>query len=306
MISIGILLALGSAFFESTLDVFRKKTAMAFDALTSAFVLHALTFVIALPFTLAVSFRWVRLPDAMNVFVHQMPTSPEFWWPLAASTVLNSIAVYLVMDALATADLGMVLPLTTLSPVFLLLTAPLIVGEFPSSIGLIGILVTTLGTWGLARKPGQEGVLKPFQLLWSHSSNRKMILVAVLYGFCAPFDARAIHSGGPLWYLTCIDLGLALTYVPFMFRKARWSSLFSQASIKLIPLGVSNMLRAWCQFTALCFLIVPYAIGLKRLSIIFGILWGRYLFKEGNTAQRLGAAMVMIAGSILILFAAVR
>lgn len=303
MISIGILLALGSAFFESTLDVFRKKTAMAFDALTSAFVLHALTFVIALPFTLAVSFRWVRLPDAMNVFVHQMPTSPEFWWPLVASTVLNSIAVYLVMDALATADLGMVLPLSTLSPIFLLITAPIIVHEYPSTLGLIGIVVTTLGTWGLNRKPGQEGLLKPFKLLWSQSSNRKMIFVAALYGVCAPLDARAIHSGGPLWYLTFIDLGLAMTYVPFMFRKNRWQNLFSQAGLKLFPLGISNMLRAWCQFTALCFIIVPYAIGLKRLSILLGILWGRWLFGERNTKQRLAAASVMIVGSIMILIA---
>jgi drug/metabolite transporter (DMT)-like permease len=306
MTLLGAVLALGSAFFESLLDVFRKKTASAFDALTAAFTLHALTFVFALPFTLLVSFGKIPVPHGMQLLVHDVPASLDFWMPLAGSVALNSIAAYLVMDTLSKADLGMVLPLTTLSPVFLLLTAPIIVHEFPTWIGLIGILVTTAGTWCLARKKGQEGIWKPFQLLWSQESNRKMIFVALLYAISAPFDKRASMSGGPLWYLTFIDLGLALTYVPFMFRGRRWTKLFEDGGIKLLPLGISNLFRAWCQFTAFCLLLVPYAIGLKRLSVIFGILWGRWLFKERDTAQRLSAATIMIVGSVMILVAAVR
>jgi drug/metabolite transporter (DMT)-like permease len=303
---IGILLAAGAALGESLTDVFRKKTAMSFDPVVSAFVLHALTFVLALPFTLLVSFEVFHLPFSMRVFVHSFPASWDFWLSLSGSVALNAIAVYLVMDVLATAEIGMVLPLTTLSPVFLLLTAPIIVGEFPSPLGLVGILVTTVGTWGLARKPGQDGILKPFKLLWSQSNNRKMILVALLYAFSSPFDKRASVAGGPLWYLTCIDFGLAFVYLPFLFRRRRWSTLFSGAGTKLIPLGLANLFRAWCQFTALNFLIVPYVIGIKRFSIIFGILWGRWLFGERNTAQRLIASAVMILGSILILIASAK
>lgn len=303
----GIILALGSAFFESALDVFRKKTSTLFDALISAFTLHALTFLFALPFTLLISFGIVSVPQSLHVLVHEVPVSREFWLSLTASVALNSVAAYLVMDVLSLpeGELGLVLPLTTLSPIFLLVTGPIIVHEFPSWIGLIGILVTTSGTWILMRKPGQEGIWKPFQLLWTVPSNRKMVFVALLYSLSAPFDKRASVEGGPLWYLTFIDLGLALVYVPFMFRGKRWSKLFKSGSTKLLPLGISNAFRAWCQFTAFCFLLVPYAIGLKRLSIIFGILWGRRLFAEGHTLQRLSAAIVMIAGSLMILLATV-
>jgi drug/metabolite transporter (DMT)-like permease len=303
MFSLGIFLALGSAFFESLLDVFRKKTATSFDALTSSLVLHALTFALALPVTLLISFEVLPVPHALNVLVHTFPRSLEFWLPLAGSVAFNSVAVYLVMSALASSELGTVLPLSTLSPAFLLVTAPIILHEFPSWLGIVGILITTAGTWGLKFEKGQKSVWSPFQSLWKEKQNRKMLFVALIWAFSAPLDKRASVAGGPLWYLTCIDLGLAAVYVPFMFRKDRWQKLFSDGSAKLLPLGISNAFRAWCQFTAFCLLLVPYAVGIKRLSILFGILWGRYLFGERDTFKRIWSAAIMIAGSILILIA---
>lgn len=52
--------------------------------------------------------------------------------------------------------------------------------------------------------------------------------------------------------------------------------------------------------TAITLALVAYVISLKRLSTVFGVLWGKLLFKEKDFKDRLIGAVIMAAGVILI------
>jgi len=45
---------------------------------------------------------------------------------------------------------------------------------------------------------------------------------------------------------------------------------------------------------------VSYMVSVKRLSILFGAIYGVMFFKETNTKERLLGATVMVSGIIMI------
>jgi uncharacterized membrane protein len=44
-----------------------------------------------------------------------------------------------------------------------------------------------------------------------------------------------------------------------------------------------------------------YMVAVKRLSLVFSVLYGRLLFKEAQFTKRLAGAAVMFAGMVLIM-----
>ena len=111
-----LLLSLTTALFESLRDVFNKKAGITTDAYTIACSLSFFTAVFLFPLVVATG----------------MPTLGEdFWWSLLIDSVLNAIAYVLFIKAIAISELSQVAPLTTFTPLFLLFTSPILVGEFP-------------------------------------------------------------------------------------------------------------------------------------------------------------------------------
>ncbi len=47
--------------------------------------------------------------------------------------------------------------------------------------------------------------------------------------------------------------------------------------------------------------IVPYVIAIKRMSIIFMVLYGMIVFSEGEPGKRGMGATLMVAGAVIIL-----
>ena len=58
---------------------------------------------------------------------------------------------------------------------------------------------------------------------------------------------------------------------------------------------------AYTHFLAIQQVEVAYMIAVKRLSLVFGILYGALLFKEPGLERRLPAGGLMLAGVGLIL-----
>jgi uncharacterized membrane protein len=47
--------------------------------------------------------------------------------------------------------------------------------------------------------------------------------------------------------------------------------------------------------------IVPYVIAIKRLSIIFMVLYGTIVLSEGDISKRVTGATIMVLGAMIIL-----
>ena len=73
-------------------------------------------------------------------------TRPGFWLLLLLDGVLNVIAYYLFVGAFWLSDASLVAPLVLITPVLLLVTSPLILGEHVPPLGALGVIFAVLGS----------------------------------------------------------------------------------------------------------------------------------------------------------------
>lgn len=99
------------------------------------------------------------------LFIDAPQVGNKFWLALLVSGFLNRISYTLYLRAIKISDLSIIAPITTFSPLFLLITSPLIVGEFPQLFGTIGVLLIVLRSYLLNLKQKHQGYLAPFRAI---------------------------------------------------------------------------------------------------------------------------------------------
>jgi uncharacterized membrane protein len=146
-----------TALFEATKDVFSKKSLKDVDEYVVAWSLPFF----ALPFLLPIL-----------LFTGIPPLGERFWRALVIGGTLYAITLILYMKAIKSSDLSITVPMLTFTPLFLLITSPLIVGEFPSIFGLIGILLVVTGSYLLNITKKSHGYFAPFKALLKEKGPR--------------------------------------------------------------------------------------------------------------------------------------
>jgi len=240
---------------------------------------------------------------AMLLFVPIPQIGPGFWYALIGTGILNLIAVILYMKALKASDLSITIPMLTFTPIFLLVTGPLMLGEFPSFLGIIGIFLIVAGSYILNIKKCREGLAEPFKALLKETGPRLMLVVAFIYSITSNFDKIGVTNSSPVFFAIAANLfaAVALSFIVAMKAKGGIGSI--KKSYKMIaPIGIFHALGTIAQMTAYTFTIVAYVISIKRTGILVSILFGYFLFKEKNIKERLIGAAIMVAGVILIAF----
>ncbi len=122
-----ILFAFLGAFFESMKDVFSKKALNSIRNIDEYVAAWPMRF-FAMPFLLS-----------LLLFVEIPVIGDGFWGALLVSGGLNTVTTILYMKALKLSDLSVTVPMVTFTPLFLLVTSPLIVGEFPGGLEFLGL-----------------------------------------------------------------------------------------------------------------------------------------------------------------------
>jgi drug/metabolite transporter (DMT)-like permease len=232
--------------------------------------------------------------------------SGELWWWLAALVPLELLAMLLYMAAIRDHPLSLTLPYLAFTPVFAIGIAWLVLGERVTGQGGLGILLVVAGTWLLnadqARAGDWRSWLRPFRAILHERGSRMMLAVAAIYAFTSTLGKGAMQYleprlFGPFYYAL---LGLAATLV-FALPQPRIFVRLARRPVPVLLVGALVGLMAYTHFLAIQQVEVAYMIAVKRLSLVFGILYGTLLFKEPGLGRRLPAGGLMLAGVGLIL-----
>jgi uncharacterized membrane protein len=68
----------------------------------------------------------------------------------------------------------------------------------------------------------------------------------------------------------------------------------------LVPMGIFNTLGVIFQMQALTLTLVVQVIAIKRTSVLMGVLFGHFIFKERGIQERLLGSVTMILGVLLM------
>lgn len=226
-----------------------------------------------------------------------------FWPYLLLVVILEIFAAVLFTKAIRSTDLSLALPLQMLTPMVLLITAPLLLAEIPSLIGVVGIVLIAVGSYVLNARGNQGSALQPFYELVHHRGTRYMLIAACIWGLTGSLHKLCIINSSPLFYsfanrcLATVFVGLTVALLrPNAFKEIK----------KYLPyfllLGLFGSLISICTFTAMSSGLAVYVIAVKRASVLFGVLVGCYLFREFGLKERFTGAAIMTLGALLTNF----
>ena len=227
--------------------------------------------------------------------------APSFWLFLCLGGVLGGLTYWLYGRALQCGDLSLTMPMLAFTPLFLLVTSPLTLGEFPEPGGLAGIATTAVGAYVLNLRERRHGFLGPIRALLRNKGSRLMLLVAAIWSIGANCDKLGLQASSPAFWGASIYTATALALAPTVGRGWRLAGRsFGWRSWPLLLAGALEALGLFCQMHALPLTQVSYVISVKRLSIIFAVLLGAMVLKEPDLRHRLPGAALMVIGVFFI------
>lgn len=222
---------------------------------------------------------------------------PGFWLYASLSALAIALGSWLIADALSNGDISLIFPMLAFTPAFLLLVSPIINGQFPSLLGLLGVLVIIIGAYFLELRKGMP-VLQPFRMLSKSKGVRTMLLAAFVVSFAGSLSRESMIRSG-VFFSPMIEFGLCavLFAIISLIKNERTSRT---GAMKSAAVGVFPFLSISFQNHALLQAIVPYVFSIKRTALFFNLLYAHFLFKEQDLHGRGFAAFVMLLGVMIV------
>jgi uncharacterized membrane protein len=275
-----------AAFFESMKDVFSKKSLKNIDE----YIVSWSFWFFSLPFLLPLLFI-IDIPALGN----------RFWIALLIGGSLDAVTSILYMKAIKYSDLSLTVPMVAFTPLFLLLTSPLIVAEYASPLGLMGLLLIVLGSYTLNIKDIHGGFFAPFKALWKQKGPKLMLLVSFIWSITSNIDKVGVQNSSPIFWPVAVNSFVTIVMLPLVLhRSGRNVKHISMSYLTLVLVGMFSALTAIFQMMAITMTLVAYVISIKRTSTIMSVLFGYLIFKETNIKERLLGVIIMVIGVLLI------
>ena len=237
-----------------------------------------------------------------------LPRDIGFWRDVAIGGGLDAVGNLAMVAALRTTDISVFGPLNALRPILALAFGWLFLAETPTAAGLAGIAVTVVGGVILFSENseshverGRAMILRVWKAVLLRTAGLALGVVGSVFlkRAASVSTAEATVAG----WITC---GLICLVVCSRIRpvreedshlgalKAHWKWLVIHAAVFLS--------MQWLTVRIFQGTLLAYSFVFFQLGMLLQVFVGRVFFKERSFVRRLVAAMVMAAGSVLILW----
>ena len=236
------------------------------------------------------------------IFLPAAVPDRTFWLAVAAALPLELAAFFLYMKALRVSPLSLSLPFLAFTPAFMILTGRLILGEAIGPGGALGIGFIVLGAYILNLSPMKTGPLEPIRAVIREPGSWIMLLVSFIYSLTAPLGKVAILHSNPWFFAAVYNLALSGWIValwPAAAGNTKVRDIFGRPG-PMILIGLTVAVEYFAHMMAIAQVEAAYMIAIKRMSLLFGVLYGAYWFGERNIRERLAGALIMVAGVFLV------
>lgn len=282
-----IVLSLLTAFMAATQDVCAKK----FFSHLSHYEMTSYPMFYAVPLFLITLF-FIDIPSLDRVF----------YINFLAGIPLNGFCFLFYNKAIKISPLSLTVPYLAFTPTFIIGTGYLFLNEVPNIYGICGVFITCIGGYILNIDINNYGLFAPFKAIFEETGSWIMLILSFFFSFAAVIGKVAILHSSPLFFSVSFFLSLNIFVT---------ASFFLAGKIQLktfIKMPVAGMLTGLLYFVhvishgyAIVLTKAAYMISVKRLSILFSIIYGGLIFKEKNITIRFCGAALMFSGAVLII-----
>lgn len=280
------IIALLTAFFAASQDAWVKRYFSNF----SAFEMMAFPMAYSLPL-FCIVYPFITVP----------PIDHVFWIAFWVSIPVNGLGFLLHIRAIQTSALSLTLPYLAFTPVFIFFTGFLILNESPNVWGVVGVSIIVVGSYILNIDPDKYSLLSPLRAFGRERGSVIMLLASFVYSFSAVIGKKAIIHSSVMFFSVLFFLCLNACFLIFavIFKKVRFSRLLKMP-VKGSVAGGLLFAHILCHGWAISLTKAVYMISVKRISILFGTIYGGLLFSESHMTYRVIGTIFMIAGAVLV------
>lgn len=219
------------------------------------------------------------------------------WSYILGSGAIHAVYYFFLAAAYERGDLSLVYPLARgSSPLLVVVSAYLFIGEMPSGPGLLGIGSIVVGLLLLHRSPA--GDLAP--LRGTHVP--RALLTGVTIASYSTVDKLGVAFVHPLPYLFYLHLVSFLLLGPWIIatrEKGRIANLWQQRGKVVLAGGLQN-LAYLLVLSAMTLAKVSYVVAAREVNVIFGAVLGAWWLQEGYGQQRMVASSLVALGLVVI------
>ena len=278
-----ILLILAAAFIHATWNYYVKKVNGGDTYIWITSVISAL----------------VLIPPVLWFYPNVLPTLTAMQWVfITASGILHMAYAMQLQRGYAAADLSVVYPLARGSgPLLTVFAAVLFLGERPSAVGWLGVLLVVGGAMliGGIDKVLRGGLHNPRTLLGVKHGILTGLWIAS-YSFVDGYAVKVLLVA-PLVLDWLTNTMRALMLSPLAYRnRAQVMPLIRRAWWPAIVIGALAPTSYILVLTALLYAPLSAVAPARELSMLIGALMGAKLLAEGEFRRRMTGAALIVAG----------
>lgn len=249
-----------------------------------------------------------------------------FWLYMSIHAVLVAVALVLFMYALGAAPLWMAQPVLGLTPVFMLVTTPLMTNDRLTLWSGVGIVIIAVGIYAVSH-PGKiknkDGKLEmpafwePIRQVVKQPGVGAKFVVAAIFSVTANLDKLSVERSTPFFY-PVIDLVVmwVLLSIALLVMRRRGMKLIDISKIETDPKtgksysiptprylfigGALNAGMILAHLWALTYLAAPFVVAVKRTSIFHSSMWDYYVRKTRRPRWFNIAGVLMVVAGVVV------
>jgi drug/metabolite transporter (DMT)-like permease len=254
--------------------------------------------------TWILTYSFIFGPALLLAFFRSSPLDWQFGLDIATGGSLDALGNLAMVAALRSTDISVFGPLNALRPILALLFGWLFLGEYPTSLGMVGVAITVAGGVILFSDTESHATARWPELFRALALRTTGLSLGVIG---AVFLKRAVlRSSAEVTVAAWIFCGLVVLLTA--------SALHRPGNFKTIGAAARTHL-GWLLVHGACFLsmqlltmyifrgtLLAYSFVYFQLGMVLQVFIGRMFFKEPAFIRRLVASAVMAFGSVLVLW----
>ena len=303
---IGLLMAGGTSISNVLKDVASKKALDRHEIAATTFWFRLVVVVlVSILFAVLYSMGSVgTLRDNGPLFgiaaLHLAPL-PTFLIYVTIDGIGIGFAAWLYYRALQVSSLSVCAPFLAFTPIFLIPTGYIMLGELPPAIKLLGVVLVVVGSLVMHRESFKIGIFEPFKALWRDKGSRYVLIVAFIFSLTNPLDKILVTMSDPFTQSFAYSIAIFVFFAAMaIFQKADLMKPLRKAPQWLLLSGILDATALTLQLSSHVYIDVVITISVKRAGILLAVFLGWLVFREKNITDKVIASCVMLCGVLII------
>jgi drug/metabolite transporter (DMT)-like permease len=226
----------------------------------------------------------------------------QFWFYALLTGLAGGAGNGFLIKALQKGELSVLGPINAYKSVIGILGGIIFLGEFPNFAGLAGITCIIAGSY-FVLDTGEDKF--SFALL-KRKDIQFRIWAMILTAIEAVFIKKMIIFSDPAIAFCCwCWFGFVFSFFLLVYEKVAIKEAVRKFSIwelkRYTPLVLCIAVMQFTTNYTFSHMPVGYALSLFQLSVILSVLMGHHFFNEQNILKKLAGAIIMIAGSVILI-----